>query len=141
MQQTSVDHYLKKKFVYRYEIFCNRIPSSLPPNVLLTTGDDSNHGKWGHLLICGNEDAYQNSIALLRSNRILFFPTISEREGVVGHLLNPQSPNLSFTWNSLWGGLRVALTSALGGFLPRIAPLGALEGLRSLVSAVKFARW
>jgi len=141
MQQTSVDHYLKKRFVYRYEIFCNRIPAELPPNVLLTTGEDSNHGKWGHLLICADEDAYQNSIALLRSNRILFFPTISEREGVIGHILNPAPPHLSFTWNSFWGGIRIGLTSIFGGILPRAIPLGALEGMRGLFSTIRLAKW
>jgi hypothetical protein len=140
MQQTLVDHYLKKRFVYRYEIFCNRLPPSLPLGVRLSTGQDADHGKWGHLLSCENEEAYQNSIALLRSNRILFFPTIGEREGVVGYVLNPAPPHLSFTWNSLWGGLRLATTSIFGGMLPRLIPLGALEGLRGVFASIRIVR-
>jgi hypothetical protein len=91
-------------------------------------------------LSCENEEAYQNSIALLRSNRILFFPTIGEREGVVGYVLNPAPPHLSFTWNSLWGGLRLATTSIFGGMLPRLIPLGALEGLRGVFASIRIVR-
>lgn len=91
-------------------------------------------------MACDSEDSYQNAIALLRSNRILFFPTIGERGGVVGHVLNPTSPNLSFTWNSFWGGFRLALTSLCGGLLPRMVPLGALEGLRGVISSLRIVR-
>lgn len=140
MQQTLVDHYLKKRFVYQYEIFCNRLPPCLPAGVCFNSGQDSDHGKWGHLLSCENEDAYQNSIALLRSNRILFFPTIGEREGFVGHMLNPEAPHLSFTWNSLWGCFRLSATAIFGGVLPRLVPLGGLEGLRGLVSFLRLGR-
>lgn len=140
MQQTLVDHYLKKRFVFRYEIFCNRLPPQLPPKVKLSTGIDSDHGKWGHLLACEDEDAYQNSIALLRSNRILFFPTIGEREGIVGYVLNPAPPHLSFTWNWLWGGLRLSATSLFGGMIPRVIPIVVIEGLRGVFASVRFLR-
>lgn len=90
--------------------------------------------------MCDNEDAYQNSIALLRSNRILFFPTISERDGIVGYVLNPEPPHLSFTWNSFWGGMRLAFTSFCGGILPRAIPLGILEGLRGVLGTFRFIR-
>lgn len=137
MQQTPLDHFLKKRFVYRYEISCNRIPPEIPPGITLSTGKDSDHGKWGHLLLCDNEDAYQNVIALLRSHRILFFPTINEREGVVGHIFNPTGPHSSFTWNSFWGGVRMSFASFAGGVIPRIAPLGFLEGARNVISSLR----
>lgn len=137
MQQTSLDHFLKKRFVYQYEISCNRIPPHLPKGVTLKTGRDSDHGKWGHLLVCDNEDAYQSSIALLRSQRILFFPTINEREGIVGHVFNPVGQNQSFTWNSFWGGMRMGLSTFVGGFIPRVAPMGFLEGIRNVISVFR----
>lgn len=137
MQQTSLDHFLKKRFVFQYKISCNRIPPSLPKGVTLTTGKDSDHGKWGHLLACESEDAYQSSIALLRSHRILFFPTIIEREGIIGHVLNPVGIHQSFTWNSFWGGARVGLSTLVGGFIPRVAPMGFLEGVRNIISAFR----
>jgi hypothetical protein len=137
MQQTSLDHFLKKRFVFQYEISCNRIPPTLPKGVTLSTGKDSDHGKWGHLLTCEDEDAYQSLIALLRSQRILFFPTIIEREGLIGHVLNPEGVYQSFTWNSFWGGIRVGLSTFVGGFIPRIAPMGFLEGVRNIITAVR----
>lgn len=137
MQQTALDHFLKKRFVYQYEISCNRIPPAIPKGVTLNTGIDSDHGRWGHRLVCENEDAYQNSIALLRSHRILFFPTINEREGVVGHVFNPVGVNQSFTWNSFWGGFRMGLSTLVGGVIPRVAPMGLLEGVRNALSAFR----
>jgi hypothetical protein len=137
MQQTQLDHFLKKRFVYRYEISCNRIPPQLPKGITLSTGKDSDHGKWGHLLLCDDEDAYQNAIALLRSHRILFFPTINEREGIVGYVLNPERSYGSFTWNSFWGGVRMSLSAFVGGVFPRVAPLGFLEALRNTISAIR----
>lgn len=136
MQQTALDHFLRKKFVYRYEISCNRIPPSLPDGVALTPGVDNDHGKWGYLLECRDEDAYHDAIALLRSNRILFFPTIAERGGVIGHVLNPPSYS-SFTWNSVWGGARMVLTSVFGGAIPRFLPMTLLEASRNAMAAVR----
>ena len=136
MQQTALDHFLKDRFVYVYEIRVNRLPRRMPEGVSVTPVPRSLKRTWNFLLRCDSHDIYHSTIAYLRGQRMMYDAGIGERDDLVSRLCNPPDQE-SFTYNSIWASLKLGGSAFLLNFGITAAPALNLNnlysGLKSLI--------
>jgi len=113
MQQTPIDHFLKDRYVYVYEVKTARIPRRLPWGVTIRPAPRMGQYGWNFVLRCKNAKVYKGLVNYLRRDSLLYEAQIVERKTMLSRWLNPKGQD-SFTYNTIWSAIRVGF---VGGFL------------------------
>lgn len=100
MQQTTIDRWLRKEFVYICKVFCNTLPHHLPEGVKLEESADDSAGRYRYCFTVFNDKQMSELTALLEVENITYTSRVSERDGTAGKLFN--NPEKSFSLQVAW---------------------------------------
>tara|TARA_R110002096_G_scaffold332415_1_gene526453 strand:+ start:1471 stop:1917 length:447 start_codon:yes stop_codon:yes gene_type:complete len=100
MQQTPLDRWLRKKYVYVSHVYCNTLPQGLPYGVTVeeTTGESGS--MYLYRLTPENDKILDELTAHLEVANITYTSRVSDNEGLGDKMLNDQ--NKSFTMQIAW---------------------------------------
>lgn len=96
MQLTSLDRWLREKFVYETHIQTLRPPESVPPGVRAIDLPDTPGKRFKHLFITRNSKAADALITILRENNQMYQTQIVDRDTWYIPLVAPKER--SVTW-------------------------------------------
>lgn len=116
MQQTAIDRWLRKEFVYVCKVYCNTLPPSLPDNVLLEEAGEDSSGLYRYCFTVRNDRQMSELTAFLEVANITYTSRVSERGGTAGKLFN--NPDKSFTLQVGWTVLILIIISIAFSGLP-----------------------
>ena len=116
MQQTQIDRWLRKKYVYISHVYCNTLPQGLPYGVTVeeTTADCG--GRYRYRLTPKNDKILDELTAHLEVANITYTSRIADHEGMGDKMLN--DPNKSFTMQVAWLIFIIAILSIIFSGLP-----------------------
>lgn len=100
MQQTSIDRWLRKEFVYVCKVYCNTLPQDIPSGVVLEETSDDSGGRYRYCFTVHNDRQMCELTANLEVANITYTSRVSEREGTCGKMFN--NPEKSFTLQVAW---------------------------------------
>lgn len=100
MQQTPLDRWLRKEFVYVCKIYCNYLPADLPEGVHLDDAGDESPGRYRYCFTVRNDRQMSELTARLEIANITYTSRVAERGGTAGKLFN--NPDKSFTLQIAW---------------------------------------
>ena len=100
MQQTSIDRWLRKAFVYICKVYCNTLPIRVPDGVTLEESGDDAAGRYRYCFTVSNDKQMSELTALLEVANITYTSRVSERAGTVSKLFN--NPEKSFSLQVAW---------------------------------------
>ncbi len=100
MQQTAIDRWLRKEFVYVCKLYCNTLPPHLPEGIALEEASEDSAGLYRYCFTIRNDRQMSEITALLEVANITYTSRVSERGGTVGKLFNDS--NRSFTLQVAW---------------------------------------
>jgi len=137
MQQTSLDNWIKRKYVFCYGVLLSTLPSRIPAAAKV---EPAEHASYRFLVVCVSEEQFNALIDTCRHEMISYAPHIRNRTGMVAHLLCPPNHD-SFTMRLFWNMLRIAAVGWLsiitcGSIL--VSPLLKIEGLAWLRVLLRF---
>jgi hypothetical protein len=111
MQQTSIDRWLRRQFVYICKIYCNSLPEEvIPKGVRVDDAGDGNPGRFRYCLTVSNDRQLRQLASALEFAGITYTSRVTERGGAVGRLFN--HPDKSFTLQIVW----IAFTAIIIAF-------------------------
>jgi len=116
MQQTAIDRWLRKKFVYVSQVYCNTLPHSLPPGVTLEETDEETGSRYLYRMTTENERALNELTAHLEVANITYTSRIAERESLPKKLFG--NPHKSFTMQVAWLFLIITILAIAFSGLP-----------------------
>jgi len=100
MQQTSIDRWLRKEFVYTCKVYSNTLPQNIPNGVVLDEAGDDSAGRYRYCFTVHNDRQMSELTANLEVANITYTSRVSERGGTSGKLFN--NPEKSFTLQIAW---------------------------------------
>jgi len=100
MQQTSIDRWLRKAFVYVCKVYCNTLPHRVPDGVTLEESVDEGAGRYRYCFTVTNDRQMSELTALLEVANITYTSRVAERPGTLGKLFN--NPEKSFSLQVAW---------------------------------------
>jgi hypothetical protein len=119
MQQTAIDRWLRKEFVYICKVFCNTLPHHVPDGVTLEESADDGAGRYRYCFTVFNDKQMSELTALLEVANITYTSRVSERAGTAGKLFN--NPEKSFSLQVAWMVLiLIIITIAFSGIPVRL---------------------
>ena len=100
MQQTSIDRWLRKEFVYICKVYCNTLPQNIPDGTILDEAGDDSAGRYRYCFTVHNDKQMSELTASLEVANITYTSRVSEKGGTSGKLFN--NPEKSFTLQIAW---------------------------------------
>lgn len=100
MQQTSIDRWLRKEFVYVCKVYCNTLPQHVPDGALLEEATEEAGGRYRYCFTVYNDRQMNELTANLEVANITYTSRVSEKGGTAGKLFN--NPEKSFTLQVAW---------------------------------------
>ncbi|HRQ87839.1 MAG TPA: hypothetical protein PLA50_03515 [Bacteroidia bacterium] len=116
MQQTAIDRWLRKEFVYVSKVFTNTLPSHLPAKVRLEESGSESDGRYRYRFTAADDRQLSELTALLEMENITYTTRVFERGGMAGKLFN--DPNKSFTLRVAWILFTLFIISIITSGLP-----------------------
>ena len=114
MQQTDLDRWLRKKFIYITRIYCNTLPRELPSGLLVEEAPEESGGRYLYKLSTRSEKLIERVSEALQAENITYTARVEDRQTPLNWLLN--NPHKSFSMRMLWAVIAAAgLVFALSG--------------------------
>ena len=115
MQQTALDRWLRKKFIYITRIYCNTLPGEIPPGLRVEEAPEESGGRYLYKLTACSERVVNQVADAMRMDNITYTSRVEDRKVWYGRWLN--DPRKSFTYRMAWLGFALAglAFSVLGG--------------------------
>ncbi len=119
MQQTPLDRWLRKKFIYITRIYCNTLPTDLPPGLTVEEAPEESGGRYLYKLSTTSDKLLERVVDQMRNQNVTYTSRVEDRKVWYGRLLN--NPNKSFTYRCVWAGLAISgLVLSLSGLPQRL---------------------
>ncbi|MCB1206681.1 MAG: hypothetical protein KDN18_20655 [Verrucomicrobiae bacterium] len=119
MQQTALDRWLRKEFVYICKVYCNTLPQDVPPGVLLEETSEESGGRYRYCFTVHNDQQMSELTARLEVANITYTSRVSERTGSTKKLFN--NPEKSFSLQVAWAiFILIIVTIAFSGIPVRL---------------------
>lgn len=117
MQQTALDSWLRVKFVHKYQVYANTVPSVLPPGAEPEPSQGCAAKAWTWAIVCDSEETMDSVCMNCRGETIACQPDIGQRKGWWVAILDGGPKRSSFTCAVVWNLLRIciAITLLLSG--------------------------
>ena len=116
MQQTSLDTYLRRKYVQVALVYCNTLPRSLPRGITVEETTEESGTRYLYRLTAENENALNELTAHLEVENITYTSRIADTGGMKEKLFN--DPNKSFTMQVAWIMLIITILAIAFSGLP-----------------------
>lgn len=88
MQQTTIDRFLRKKYVQQTVIYCNTLPYAIPEGIKLDETTEESGGRYLYRMTAANDKALNELTAHLEVANITYTARILDQEGLNGKLFN-----------------------------------------------------
>lgn len=116
MQQSKLDHWLKRKFVHETQIYCNTLPQDLDLRFKVVEAPAGQPASHRYRITACNEDALLDLVERLRGEGITYAATILEKSGRLSNWIC--RPGRSVTCEAIWLLLTVTGVGCFLYFLP-----------------------
>jgi hypothetical protein len=117
MQQNTLDHWIKQRFVYQYNIYTNRLPAGhIPKHLMVETRKVKVRSNWKYRLTFNRENNYEASLARFEQEQISHEVKVSRKSNWFVYFLDPHKS--SFTYTTLWWGLKGGTVTSLALITP-----------------------
>ncbi len=116
MQQTTFDRWLRKKYVYYTQVYCNTLPRELPPKISVEETKKETGGRYLYRLTTTDDDALVAVSKSLESENITYTSRVAEKTGLAARLFN--DPFNSFTYRVAWVIFILIIISIIASGLP-----------------------
>lgn len=115
MQQTAFDRWLRKKFIYITRIYCNTLPSEIPPGLRVEEAPEESGGRYLYKISSSSERLVNRVADAMRMENITYTSRVEDKQAWYSRWLN--DPRKSFTYRLAWMGVGLAglAFSVLGG--------------------------
>ena len=100
MQQTHLDNYLRKKYVYFTYVYCNTLPREIPDGVKLDETTEEMGGMYLYRFTCETDEQLTELTAHLEVANITYASRVSDHKGASNKAFN--NPGKSFTMQIAW---------------------------------------
>ena len=100
MQQTNLDRWLRKKYVYYTQVYCNTLPREMPAKISVEETTKSTGGRFLYRLTTNDDAALVEVSKRLESENITYTSRVAEKTGMAARLFN--DPLNSFTYRVAW---------------------------------------
>lgn len=115
MQQTPLDRWLRKKFIYITRIYCNTLPTSLPTGLDVEEAPEESGGRFLYKMSTRSEGVLQEVLQSMRDANITYTSRVEDRNVWYSRYLN--NPHKSFTYRCVW------VTMGLSGLILSLSGL------------------
>ena len=111
MQQTQLDHWLKKRFSHITRIYCNVLPQGIPAQALIEEAPEGKSSSHRYRITSPSDEVTDGVISQFRLQGITFAARVDEGGGMVGRMVT--RPRRSFTYDMVWlfGGLSAGVAA------------------------------
>lgn len=106
MQQTSLDRWLRKKFIFIHRVYCNTLPRSLPFGIKIEDAPEESGGRYLYKLSTRSDRVLGEIANALEAENITFTSRVEDRSTPLNWLFN--HPHKSFTFRMVWGLIALA---------------------------------
>lgn len=123
MQKNGLDHRIRRRFLQRRAVLCNRVPF-VPEGATVT--DPPRGARWSRMVVLRHEEDYYDFVNRLRREQITFEPIVHRRQAWWVGLVEPDE-HCSLTCVWFWRAANAAVVAVAGaqaatrGWLRRIA--------------------
>lgn len=100
MQQTPLDHWLRKKFAYITRFYCNVLPADLPNGVQVEEAGANTSASHRYRLSTSSEEITQLVVDRFRLHGITYNAQIESKPGTASRLVS--RPLRSLTYDVVW---------------------------------------
>lgn len=116
MQQTSIDRWLRNRFVYVSKVYCNSLPADKPDGAVLEDAGDDSPGRYRYCFTVYDDRQMNELTARLEVANITYTSRVSERDGTAAKLFG--DPGKSFTLRVAWIAFIILIISIAVSGLP-----------------------
>lgn len=115
MQQTRLDHWLKKRFAHVTRFYCNVLPKDMPKEAKVEESPDGSLSSHKFRVTTPTEQVSYALVNLFQLQGITFAAKVDEDPGFVSKLVN--RPRRSATYDAIWLiGILATVTTAVVSF-------------------------
>ena len=100
MQQTTLDLWLRRKFVYVNRIYCNTLPDRLPLGLTVEEAPEESGGRFLYKITTRSEELLKDAVTALQGQNITYTSRVDDRNVWFTKYLN--DPHKSFTYRVAW---------------------------------------
>ncbi len=116
MQQTTLDRWLREKYVYFSQVYCNTLPREIPPKITVEETTKDTGGRYLYRLTTNDNEALVEVSKRLESENITYTSRVGEKTGMAARLFN--DPLNSFTYRVAWIIFMIVIISIILSGLP-----------------------
>lgn len=116
MQQTAFDQWLRKKYVYYTQVYCNTLPREIPAMISVEETTKETGGRYLYRLTTTDDSALVEVSKRLERENITYTSRVAEKEGLAGRFFN--DPLKSFTYRVVWIIFMISIISIIASGLP-----------------------
>lgn len=116
MQQTRLDHWLRRRFVHETRIYCNVLPGALGAGYSVEEAGEGRAGTHRYRITPLDDNALDQLVERLRYEGITYAAAIEDQPGDLAQWLN--RPGRSVTYEIVWWLIAICSGGALLYFLP-----------------------
>lgn len=125
MQQTKLDHWLRRKFVHETQVYCNSLPQGVDARFRIDEAPAGQPASHRFRITPPDDDALLELVDWFRLEGITYAATIEDKSGPLAAWLG--RPGRSATCEVAWIGLGVVGAVALLSYLPVSAIVEAVK--------------
>ena len=96
MQQTSIDRWLRKKFLFVTSLYCNTLPDDLPKELAIDEAGEESGARYRYKLTTRNEEIVEDATECFRMQNITYTSRVSDREVWFSKYLNNRKKSITF---------------------------------------------
>ncbi len=96
MQQTSLDRWLRKKFLFVTAIYCNTLPDDLPKELSIEEAGEESGARFRYKLTTRKEEIIEDATECFRMQSITYTSRVSDREVWFSKYLNNRKKSITF---------------------------------------------
>ena len=116
MQQTNLDRFLRKKYVYVTYVYTNTLPKALPYGVTVDETTEEMGGIYLYRMTAVSDDQLNELTARLEVENITYTSRIADQEGMSDKMFN--NSNRSFTMQIAWLIFIITILAVIFSGLP-----------------------
>lgn len=128
MQQTRLDHWLKRRLNHITRFYCNVLPEDLPREAKVEESPEGRLSSHSFRITSSSERVTETLVDLFRLQGITYAAQVDEASGLLSKLVN--RPRRSLTYDVIW---LIGILGLVIAGLVLIFSTGVLRGLFDLV--------
>lgn len=116
MQQTPLDRWLRKKYVYKTHVYSNSLPLAVPPGVTVEETTEEMGSMYLYRFTAFDEQQLNELTAGLEVANVTYTSRVADAQGTSQRLFN--NPNKSFTMQVSWAIFIIVILAIIFSGLP-----------------------